>query len=444
MFEKLPSLRGFQPQWFTGGSTTCFLPLLYDLVVLTRPRRVVTLGFGDGQIHFAFCQAAKEAGLTTPCIALRRDFAESEDADEGWVRGLESGKESYGAASTLISQSWTTYAASLAAGSIDLLLVDEIDSGAELADTLASYELALAPNGLVLFHGTSLQRSDSPDAAWEKWVAGRDSVSFHAGIGLSVVANGAPPGWLFPQERATSLGEIYGFAVDRISAQKRAVAAEREVASLHARQVWLDSILSERKEAQRIMDEQARIIAELQPRVEAWQRDRDSLQRDRANWASLAQHYEVERDKYKLQSREQKELLKIARKACRKKGKCFLLPHEIAERQERPISERILRELKRVPKNLLGGKAGAQTATAPPASRKKTKAATPWAIADPRERYTKWIEEHEPDKAGLDAQRRENREWPNAPTISGARISAAPASPMATPVTAESKPRCCK
>src|SRR5450432_2235721 len=44
MFEKLPSLLGFQPKFYTGGPTRFHLPLLYDLMASKRPRSVVTLG----------------------------------------------------------------------------------------------------------------------------------------------------------------------------------------------------------------------------------------------------------------------------------------------------------------------------------------------------------------------------------------------------------------
>jgi len=48
MFEKLPSLRGFQPKFYSGGATRFHLPLLYDLVAGAKPkgRFAAELGLG--------------------------------------------------------------------------------------------------------------------------------------------------------------------------------------------------------------------------------------------------------------------------------------------------------------------------------------------------------------------------------------------------------------
>ena len=56
MFDKLPSLRGFQPKFYSGGPTRFHLPLLYDLVAEAKPKRVVAVGFGDGQAFSLFAR----------------------------------------------------------------------------------------------------------------------------------------------------------------------------------------------------------------------------------------------------------------------------------------------------------------------------------------------------------------------------------------------------
>ena len=60
MYEKLPSLLGFQPKFSGGGPARFHLPLLYDLVARRNPKSIVVLGFGDGQAFFTFCQASRE------------------------------------------------------------------------------------------------------------------------------------------------------------------------------------------------------------------------------------------------------------------------------------------------------------------------------------------------------------------------------------------------
>ncbi|MBA3960898.1 MAG: glycosyltransferase [Chthoniobacterales bacterium] len=429
MFEKLPSLRGFQPQWFTGGSAAYSLPLIYDLVALTKPARVVTHTFGDGQIHFAVCQAVKELGLTTRCIALGRDGAIE---DETWRRAVLLEEELYQNVSELRAD-----VSSAIGGEIDLLFIDEIDSGNELEKVLSTYEPLLAPSGLSLFHGLALERADAPGPVWEKWIANRHAVRFSTGIGLGVASAISKNDlleqrfdWLFHESHAADLNIFYQLAAERMDAQHLATEAAREVASLTARQVWLDTILDERRETQRILKEQGETLANLQPRFEAWQRDRDSLRRDRAkaqlvmdaqleqlkHWTSVAQRYQADRDRYKLLAKEQKEVIRAAQKACRKKGRCFpSLPGE-EPKKPRPIGERILRELKRAPANLLRRKRA--IATEPSALVKSVSSARGDGPKTDQERYAEWIEQHEPNENSLETQRRENVELVGAPTIS--------------------------
>src|SRR5687767_13591565 len=97
MFDQLPSLRGFQPRFYAGGPMRFHLPLLYDLVASEKPKRVVTLGWSDGEGFFTFCQAASEKGVDTQCVAVRRERAgEAEEDDLAWRKGRDYGEEFYG------------------------------------------------------------------------------------------------------------------------------------------------------------------------------------------------------------------------------------------------------------------------------------------------------------------------------------------------------------
>src|ERR1700704_4296157 len=97
MFDKLPSLREFQPKFYSGGPARFHLPLLYDLVAETKPKRVVAVGFGDGQVFLTFCQAAHEQKLDCTCLAVRRDrTGESDEDDIAWREGRDYGEEFYG------------------------------------------------------------------------------------------------------------------------------------------------------------------------------------------------------------------------------------------------------------------------------------------------------------------------------------------------------------
>src|SRR5437762_8068320 len=97
MFEKLPSLRGFQPKSYSGGPMRFHLPLLYDLVASARPKLVVSLGWTDGDGFFTFCQAGNEQSVESRCIAVRRERGgASSDDDVAWRKGRDYGEEFYG------------------------------------------------------------------------------------------------------------------------------------------------------------------------------------------------------------------------------------------------------------------------------------------------------------------------------------------------------------
>src|SRR4051794_39751737 len=94
MFEKFPSLLGFQPKFYRGGPGALHLPVLYDLVANTRPRLMVTLGLGHGQAFFTLCQAAQELGVASRCVAIRRDDGDEAD-DVSWLEAKTMANECY-------------------------------------------------------------------------------------------------------------------------------------------------------------------------------------------------------------------------------------------------------------------------------------------------------------------------------------------------------------
>lgn len=119
MFEQLPSLLGFQPNFHIGGPTRFYLPLAYDLVATTRPKMVVTLGFGDGEMHFTFCQAVRENGLSCRLLAVRNPEDGLPVDDNAWQAGLAYNSEFYGDLSTMWDETPES-APDLDAASVDL------------------------------------------------------------------------------------------------------------------------------------------------------------------------------------------------------------------------------------------------------------------------------------------------------------------------------------
>jgi glycosyltransferase involved in cell wall biosynthesis/GT2 family glycosyltransferase len=431
MFEKLPSLRGFQPKFYVGGPMRFHLPLLHDLVASARPKLVVTLGWSDAEGFFTVCQALDEQGIEARCIAIQRDDpAGSPDDDQAWREGKDYGDEFYGDRVRFFESAARAFA-EVADGAIDLLIIDDCDSGTTIGSELRQWEAKLAPEGVVLVHGIGLERDDSPGRAWEAWLGDRKSVNFQTGIGLAVACrSGADPlsRLLSPEiskdrSLVETLGEFYAVAAERIDAQGRLAQAERASAALEIRQVWLDSLLQDRWKAQEIMDHQGREIAhqgrtiaalqgqlrltlaeleEQKARFENLHRDRvkaqlvmDSQQEQLKKWAAETEILTAKLETLKAQVKDQKQILNAAKNACRRKGKCFQV--STGPKVKRPLMERVAREFARLPRNLRGGR-----------SKKPETAPEQPLVAAPRlpvDRYAVWIAENEPDPAALDLQR---------------------------------------
>lgn len=426
MFEKLPSVRDFQPKFYSAGPARFHLPLLYDLVSKTKAKRVVFLGFGDGDAFFTACQAALEQKIDCQCVAVRRNRAgESAEDDPTWRNGRADGEEFYGERARFF-EAPAEALAEIADASVDILWVDDSDSGTEIRKDLSAWQSKLSSFATVLIHGVRLERDDSPAAAWNEWVGKRPHADFAEGVGLGVaVLDKSSPGSFFVKHSG-DLALLYSIVAAQIDASARVATAEKETAAFKIRQVWLDSLLADRSEVQQIIDHQSRALKDLEGRFQGLLEDRakaqlvieslneqvqhfDNLRRDRAKAQLVmdSQHEQLkqfvaERDMLtaqvetlKAQLKEHKAILKAAKAACRKKGRCFQI--QTGPKIRRPFGERVARELRRLPGNLgLGRKESA------PVTRKIETVAAP---VRPTDRYEAWIAEHEPDAAALEKQR---------------------------------------
>src|ERR1700736_4517372 len=101
MFSQLPSLL-FQTKFYSGAISRFHLAFFYDLVATQKPRKIVTLGFSDGQIHFTWCQAARECQLDCRCLTVRREITAG---DAEWQKTLAEADEFYPELSVLHSGS---------------------------------------------------------------------------------------------------------------------------------------------------------------------------------------------------------------------------------------------------------------------------------------------------------------------------------------------------
>jgi GT2 family glycosyltransferase/glycosyltransferase involved in cell wall biosynthesis len=422
MFAQLPSVRGFQPKFYSGGPARFHLPLLYDLIAAAQPKRVVVVGFGDGNAFFAWCQAAVEQQIDCDCVAVRRDRpGELEKDDTGWSEGKDYGEEFYGTGARFFADR----AAALKKiddGSVDILLIDDSDSGKEVAADLSSFTTKLSPDAIVLLHGLRLERDDSPATAWNQWAGKRSHAEFSRGLGLGIAALGKSEAGSFFLKHNNDLPALYSVVAAKIDAVARAAQAEKQSAAAETRQVWLDSLLADRRKVQEIMDHQAREIAYLKQAPAELRDHLENLRTDRAKaqlimdtqheqlqrWITEADALKAKIATLKTQIKDYKAILNTARKACRKGGRCFQI--ETAPKKRRSWSERIGRELRRLPRNLGFGKK--ETGPEPQPAEDVI------APSRPVDRYETWIAEHEPGAATLEKQRELSREFPSPIKIS--------------------------
>ncbi len=417
---ELPSLLAFQPRYYRGGPIRHHLALLYDLVATQRPRRLVVDGFGNGEAFFTLCQAVRETGLDCRCIAIWRGAAgEAREADLAWKDGKRYAAEIYGDFAELSPDDSATASQKFGEEKADLLLIDQCESGTEIGAELDRWNAAVSARGVIAVHGIELVRPDAPGTAWRQWRGERPGAGFSAGIGLGV---SWPDGNLIAQTSAPAAEQLYALATARIEAQAQSDRSQRELAAATARQVWLDSLLEDRWVAQAIMDEQGKQMeellrdqAELEKRFADLGRDRakaqlvmDSQQEQLRVWVADLESRKKEISKLKKEVRKQKQILNDAKSACRKGGKCFRPSG--GPKVRRPLAERVMRELQRIPSNL--GLRRAAPVTSPAEAKEKE------AAAKPVDRYAEWRKEHEPNEAALAGQRAETAEWVNAPTIS--------------------------
>ncbi len=396
----LPSLR-FAPEFYSGGVSRFHLPLLYDLVRLRQPARIVTLGFGDGQPHFTFCQALREEGGDGHCLTIRRELSDEEARDDAdWRKTRALSAEKYPGLTTLIAGPPATLAAEEADAAVDLLLLDDCDSYEMLRAELLAWLPKMARDGVLLLHGLNLQRPQPPRRAWEEAPGLRQVAEFHEGIGLGLAsarADDSLGALIFGSaEEHESLAAHYRSSAARVAAEHHALEMERRNTLLELRQVWLDTVVADRWEAQEIMDAQAREIAERGRAFEDLHQDRVKAQLIMDTQGEQLKQWVNQSELLRGQNKKLKAELAEARKLAE------------ATKKKRPISERIVRELRRIPGNLRRNK----TPAAPP--RKKTKSAPPSAV----DRYADWIAQHEPDGTALDEQRIAAAALPDAPRLS--------------------------
>lgn len=179
----------FDPQsdWLRHG------PFGMWLVGALRPRRIVELGTHNGYSYFAFCEAVRQHGLRTRCVAVD---AWAGDAHAGFCgdevyAAVCARNAPYAAFSTLLRKSFDAALADVADGSVDLLHIDGRHFYADVKADHQNWLPKLSPRAVVLFHNTEVRERGF--GVWRYWAEisrSRPSFSFVHQNGLGVLFHG--------------------------------------------------------------------------------------------------------------------------------------------------------------------------------------------------------------------------------------------------------------
>ena len=368
MESRFYTAQNFEPKFFTGGPTRFYLPLFYDIVTHEKPALIVILGLGDAQAHLAFCQTAAQQNISSRCVAIRRAVVDENVAeDSGWERAQKATAEFFPAISRLIDEG-PAATAEFADGSVNVLLIDDVDLGNVLQHELQLWSPKLSADALVMLHGLDLERTDRPSRVWSAFAQGKNVAEFHAGIGLGIATNRAAMKSSLLREaiflNTAALSESYELVADLMHAHVQTKRAEHRACMLEARQIWFDAVFEDRRKAQDAMEHQRRVIAYLEPQLAASREQLVALREDRAKaqlvmdsqlkqlqgFAAALEQSQAQLDRANKKIADLKSLINTAKAVCRKKGRCFDIRKE--PKPKRSVPERVVREFARAKRNL--------------------------------------------------------------------------------------------
>lgn len=176
-------------------------PFAFWIIEALKPRTVVSLGVGDGNMYFAFLQAVQSLSLRANCTGFGFDRNdEASNSLKAYHDAL------YSRFSALIRSSHADALAQISDKSIDLLHVDQAASDEAVARALEAWLPKMSSRGVVLVHPTLAQPAEqSAGEFWKTLSARYPSFEFvHAhGLGLAYVGTETAPSQVETLLRAT-------------------------------------------------------------------------------------------------------------------------------------------------------------------------------------------------------------------------------------------------
>jgi len=163
----------------------------YDLVRFVRPRRLVELGVHVGTSFFAFCQAAKDSGLSTRLIGVdswKGDEHAGHYGDEVFETVRRTISRYYtGLDIRLLRMLFTQAREHVDDASVDILHIDGLHTYEAVSEDYQMWLPKLAPDGIVLFHDVVESTGYGSSRFWNEIRGSFPSFTFPHAWGLGVL-----------------------------------------------------------------------------------------------------------------------------------------------------------------------------------------------------------------------------------------------------------------
>lgn len=149
--------------WWIGH-----IPFAFELMQRLAPQTVVELGTYSGSSYFAFCQAAKELGLSTKCYGV--DLWEGDihmgDFEEALYKEVvEYVAKHYPDIGVLVRRYFDDAAGEFDAKSIDLLHIDGTHTLEAVSNDYHTWLPKMSDRGVILFHDTNVNYQNAGEKA---------------------------------------------------------------------------------------------------------------------------------------------------------------------------------------------------------------------------------------------------------------------------------------
>lgn len=177
------------------------IPIAFFLTEVLKPGLFVELGTYSGNSYFAFCQAVKDLGLPTRCVAVdtwQGDMHVGNYGTEVYERVQKINTSEFANFSSLIKKDFNAALSDFHNQSIDLLHIDGTHTLQAVKNDFKSWLPKMAPGGIILLHDTLVKKP-----GFEVWKYLQELQSQYPvlelpyGEGLAVVcADNQPPATL--------------------------------------------------------------------------------------------------------------------------------------------------------------------------------------------------------------------------------------------------------